>query len=131
MLSGTTMGKSGASPLFVMKVFKVPVTKELITPDNINRFYSQIMTGLCSLFNHDVICKITMSDTGNEKKTISKCYCTEFIPLVRHQLPWESVVSEVVVIQTFGNGHCSLVLDFVGLHVVCEVIHNDEDFSPL
>ena len=42
---------------------------------------------------------------------------TEFLPLVRHQSPWESVVSEVVIIQTFGDGHCSLVLDFVGLHV--------------
>ena len=36
MLSGAIMGKSGASPLFVVEVFKVPVTKEIITPDNIN-----------------------------------------------------------------------------------------------
>ena len=41
---------------------------------------------------------------------------TEFLPLVRHQSPWESVVSEVVVIEAFGDGHCSLVIDFVGLH---------------
>ena len=27
---------------------------------------------------------------------------TEFLPLVRHQSPQESVVSEVVIIQTFG-----------------------------
>ena len=45
-LSGVTMGKSGASPLFVVEVFKVPVMKELITPDNVNGYYSQIMTGL-------------------------------------------------------------------------------------
>ena len=43
---------------------------------------------------------------------------TEFLPLVRHQLPRKSVVSEIVIIQTFGNGHCSLVLNFVGLHMV-------------
>ena len=42
---------------------------------------------------------------------------TEFLPLVRHQSPREPVVSEVVVIQTFGNGYCSLVIDFVGLNV--------------
>ena len=71
MLSGATMGKSGASPLFVVEVFKVPVSKELITSNNINGYYSQIMTGLCGLFAHDAICKITMSDTGNEKKTVS------------------------------------------------------------
>ena len=42
---------------------------------------------------------------------------TEFLPLVRHQSPRESLVTEVVIIQTFGDGHCSLVLDFVSLHV--------------
>ena len=62
-LSGMTMGKSCASPLYVVEVFKVPQMKELIMPDNVNGYYSQIMTGLCSLFAHDAICKITMSDT--------------------------------------------------------------------
>ena len=74
-LSGATMGKSRASPLFIMEVFTAPVMKEIITPDNVNRYYSQIMTGLAGLFTHDAICKITMSDTGNEKKTLSKYYC--------------------------------------------------------
>ena len=45
MLSGATMGKSGASPLFVVEVFKVPMMKEIITPDNINRYYSQVIVG--------------------------------------------------------------------------------------
>ena len=75
MLSGATMGKSGASPLFIIEVFMVPMTKEIITLDNINGYYSQIMTELAGLFTHDAICKITMSDTGNEKKMLSKCYC--------------------------------------------------------
>ena len=74
-LSGTTMGKSGASPLYMMEVFKVPQMKELITPDNVNGYYSQIMMGLCSLFAQDEISKITTCDMGNEKKTISECYC--------------------------------------------------------
>ena len=74
-LSGATMGKSDSSPLYVVEVFKAPQMKELITPDNVNGYYSQIMTGLCGLFAHDAISKITMSDTGNDKKTISKCYC--------------------------------------------------------
>ena len=69
------MGKSGASPLFIVEVFKASVTKEIITPDNINGYYSQIMMGLTGLFAHDAICKITTSDTGNEKKTLSECYC--------------------------------------------------------
>ena len=76
MLSGATTGKSGALPLYMVEVFKVPQTKELITPDNINGFYSQIKTGLCSLSAHDAISKFTTRDTGNEKKTVSKCYCT-------------------------------------------------------
>ena len=82
MLSGVTMGKSGASPLFIMEVFEAPVTKELITPVNVNGYYSQIMTELCGLFAHDAICKITTSDTGNEKKTLSKCYCPLCVYLV-------------------------------------------------
>ena len=65
MLSGVTMGKSDASPFYVVEVFKVPQTKELIMPNNVNRYYSQIMTGLCGLFTHDAIPKITMNDTGN------------------------------------------------------------------
>ena len=73
MLSGVTMGKSGASPLFVMEVFKAPVMKEIIMPDNVNGYYSQIMMGLAGLFAHDAICKITRSDTGNEKKMLSEC----------------------------------------------------------
>ena len=81
-LSGATMGKSRASPLFVVEVFQVPVTKELITPDNVNGYYSQIMMGLCNLFAHDTICKITTSDTGNEKNTVSECYCPLCIYLV-------------------------------------------------
>ena len=72
-LLGATLGKGGASPLFVMEVFMAPVTKEIIMPDNINGYYSQIMMGLAGLFAHDAICKIT-SDTGNEK-TFSECYC--------------------------------------------------------
>ena len=71
MLSGVTMGKSRASPLFIVEVFKVPVMKEIITPDNVKGYYSQVMTGLAGLFAHDAICKITTSDTGNEKKTLS------------------------------------------------------------
>ena len=86
MLSGATMGKSGASPLFVVEVFKMPVMKEIIGPDNVNGYYSQIMMGLASLFAHDVICKITMSDTGNEKKTLSKCYCPLCIYLVGNHM---------------------------------------------
>ena len=86
MLSGATMGKSGASPLFIMEVFKVPVTKEIITPDNINRDYSQVMMGLAGLFAHDVICKITTSDTGNEKKMLSECYCPLCIYLVGNHM---------------------------------------------
>ena len=43
---------------------------------------------------------------------------TEFLPLVRHQSPRKSVVSEIVIIQAFGDGHCSLVLNFVGVYVV-------------
>ena len=46
MLSSTTMGKSRASPLYVAEVFKAPLMKEIITPDNMNRYYSQIMGGL-------------------------------------------------------------------------------------
>ena len=41
----------------------------------------------------------------------------EFLPLVRHQVPWESIVSEIVVIQALGDGHCPLVVDFVALHM--------------
>ena len=74
-LSGTTMGKSSALPLYMVEVFKAPQMKELIMPNNVNGYYSQIMTGLCGLFAHDAICKITMSDTGNKKKTVSECYC--------------------------------------------------------
>ena len=84
-LSGATMGKSRASPLFVMEVFKVPMTKEIITPDNVNRYYSQVMMGLAGLFTHDAICKITMSDTGNEKM-LSKCYCPLCIYLVSNHM---------------------------------------------
>ena len=86
MLSGTTMGKSGDLPLFMVEVFKVPVMKELITPDNVNGYYSQIMTGLCGLFAHNAICKITTSDTGNEKKTISKCYSPLCVYLVGNHM---------------------------------------------
>ena len=86
MLSGATMGKSSASPLYVVEVLKVTQTKELITPDNINRYYSQIRTGLCSLFTHNVICKITTSDTGNKKKTISECYCPLWVYLVGNHM---------------------------------------------
>ena len=67
-LLGVTMGKNGASPLFVMKVFMVPVTKEIITPDKVNRYYSQIMTGLASLFAHNAIWKITTSDMGRRRR---------------------------------------------------------------
>ena len=80
------MGKSGASPLFIVEVFKVPVMKEIITPDNVNGYYSQVMTGLCGLFAHDAICKITTSDTGNEKKTLSECYCPLCIYLVGNHM---------------------------------------------
>ena len=86
MLSGATMGKSRVSPLFVVEVFKVPVMKEIITPDNVNGYYSQIMMELCGLFAHDAICKITMSDTGNEKKTLSECYCPLCIYLVGNHM---------------------------------------------
>ena len=86
MLSGATMGKSGASPLYMVEVFKVPQTKELITPDYINGFYFQIMTGLCGLFAHDAISKFTTRDTGNEKKTGSKCYCALCINMVGNQM---------------------------------------------
>ena len=86
MLSGATMGKSSASPLYMVEVFKVPQTKELITPDNINGYYSQIMTDLCGLFAHDAIFKITTSDTGNEKKTISECYCPLCIYMVSNHM---------------------------------------------
>ena len=74
-LSTASMGKSGTSPLYVVECFKAPKAKEVITCDNVNRYYSQIMTGLYSLFAHDVISKITMSDTGNDRKTVSECYC--------------------------------------------------------
>ena len=50
MLSGVTMGKSGASPLFVMEVFKAPMMKEISMPDNVNGYYSQVMTGTCQPF---------------------------------------------------------------------------------
>ena len=80
------MGKSGASPLYVLEVFKAPVMKELIMADNKNGYYSQIMTGLCGLFAHDAICKITTSDTGNEKKTISECYYPLCIYLVSNHM---------------------------------------------
>ena len=63
-----------------------PVTKEIITPDNVNGYYSQIMTGLAGLFTHDVICKITTSDTGNKKKTLSECYCPLCIYLVGNHM---------------------------------------------
>ena len=86
MLSGMTMGKSRASPLFIMEVFKAPVTKELIMPNNINGYYSQIMTGLAGLFTHDAICKITTCDTAKEKKTLSKCYCPLCIYLVGNHM---------------------------------------------
>ena len=69
-----------------MEVFKTPVMKETIMPDNVNGYYSQIMMGLASLFAHDVICKITMSDTGNEKKTLSECYCPLCIYLVSNHM---------------------------------------------
>ena len=49
-LSGTTMGKSGASPLFVIEVFKAPIMKEIIMPDNVNGYYSQVMTGTMQTF---------------------------------------------------------------------------------
>ena len=41
----------------------------------------------------------------------------KFLPLVRHQSPWESIVSEVVVVQPLGNSDCSLVLNLVSLHM--------------
>ena len=65
-LSSATMGKSGASPLNIVECFKAPKTKELIARDNVNGYYSQIMTGLYGLFAHDAISKITTSDTGND-----------------------------------------------------------------
>ena len=86
MLSGMTMGKSRASPLFMVEVFKVPIMKELIMPDDVNGYYSKIMTGLCGLFTHDAICKITTSDTGNEKKTLSECYCPLCVYLVGNHM---------------------------------------------
>ena len=86
MLSGLTMGKSGASPFFVVEVFRAPQTKELIMPDNVNGYYSQIMTGLCGLFTPNAIFKIAMSDTGNEKKTISECYCPLCVYLVGNHM---------------------------------------------
>ena len=86
MLSGETMGKSGASPLYMVEVFEAPQTKELIMPNNVNGYYSQIMTGLCGLFTHDAICKITTSDTGNEKKTLSECYCPLCIYLASNHM---------------------------------------------
>ena len=86
MLSGATMGKSRASPLFVVEVFMAPVMKEIIKPNNVNRYYSQIMMGLASLFAHDAICKITTSDTGNEKETLSECYCPLCIYLVGNHM---------------------------------------------
>ena len=52
----------------------------------------------------------------------------KFLPLVRHQAPWEPIVSEVVVLQALGDGHCSLVIDFVGLHVAWEMVGYDKDF---
>ena len=85
-LSGTTMGKSSASPLYMVEVFKVPQMKELIMPDNVNGYYSQIKMGLCGLFTHNVISKITMSDTGNEKKTVSKCYCPLCVYIVGNNM---------------------------------------------
>ena len=75
MLSSSTMGKSGTSPLYMAEVLKVPQMKELVTPNNVNGYYSQIMTGLYSLFAHDMISKITTSDTGNKNKTVSECCC--------------------------------------------------------
>ena len=86
MLSSATMGNSSASPLYMVEVFKAPQTKELITPDNGNGYYSQIMTGLCGLFTHDAISKITMSDTGNDKKTVSECYCSLCIYVVGNHM---------------------------------------------
>ena len=80
------MRKSRTSPLFMVEVFKVAVVKELIMPDNVNRYYSQIMTGLCGLFAHDTIYKITTSDTGNEKKTVSGCYCPLCVYLVGNHM---------------------------------------------
>ena len=85
-LSDMTMGKSGASPLFVVEVFTAPVTKKLIMPDNVNGYYSQIMMGLAGLFTHDVICKITTSDLGNEKKTLRECYCPLCVYLVGNHM---------------------------------------------
>ena len=86
MLSGVTMGKSGASPLFIMEVFKASVMKEIITPDNVNRYYSQIMTGLAGLFAHNAIYNITTSDTEKEKKTLSGCYCHLCVYLVSNHM---------------------------------------------
>ena len=86
MLSSATMGKSEASPLFMVEVFKVPQTKEILTPNNVNGYYSQIMTGLYGLFAHDAISKITTSDTGNEKRTVSKCYCLLCVYVVGNHL---------------------------------------------
>ena len=78
--------RSGASPLFVVEVFTAPVTKEIIMPDNVNGYFSKIMTGLAGLFTHDVICKITTSDTGNEKKTLRKCYYPLCVYLVSNHM---------------------------------------------
>ena len=85
-LSGVTLGKSGASSLLVMEVFTAPMTKEIFTPNNVNGYYSQVMTGLAGLFTYNAICKITTSDTGNEKKTLSKCYCPLCIYLVGNHM---------------------------------------------
>ena len=86
MLSSVTMGKSGASPLYVVECFKAPKMKEVITHDNMKGYYSQIMTGLYGLFTHDTISKITTSDTGNDKKTVSECYCLLCIYVVGNHM---------------------------------------------
>ena len=74
-LASASMGKSSALPLFVVECFKTPMMKEVITHDNVNGYYSQVMTGLYGLFTFGAISKITMSDTGNDKKMVSECFC--------------------------------------------------------
>ena len=49
-------------------------------------------------------------------------FVAELLPLIWHQLMWKSIMPRVIVIEVFGNGDCSFVINLIGLHMMRELI---------
>ena len=62
------VSKSGATMEFLVECFVNPKMKTRVTKDDKNGYNSQVMLGLYGLYHHQVVSKITTSDTGLPKK---------------------------------------------------------------